>query len=151
MLRPAVLSAALLLTVACDGNAAATDSDMAPPPFCTVAEHDGEMWLDETSAAASGSGSLDLRVITDQSEDVNDPFYVAYRNYTLEPTETGGVQTTGTTSGDGLVQKTLGAGIWTFEATWTRGSTTCLATTEALLIESGQTTHACVVLTCPEG
>lgn len=139
----------LLLTAACDTNAG-LDSDTAPE-FCTVVEHDGEMWLDATSDAATGSGSLDLRVITDQSDDVNDPYYVAYRNYALEPAETGGVQTTGTTSGDGLVQKTLGAGVWTFEATWTRGSVTCVAATDALLINSGETTHACVVLTCPVG
>lgn len=139
----------LVLLPACTGTAA-VDSDTAPE-FCTVIEHDGEMWLEPVSDAAAGSGTLDLRVITDQSEDVNDPYYVAYRAYALEPAETGGVQTTGSTSGDGLVQKTLGEGVWTFEATWTRGSVTCIATTDALLINSGETTHACVVLTCPVG
>jgi hypothetical protein len=149
MLRPAAIAAPFLLLAACAGNQAADSA--VEPEFCSLPEFDGEMWFEPVSDAADGSGTLDLRVITDQSEDVNDPFYVAYRNYTLEPTETGGVQTTGTTTGDGLVQKTLGAGIWTFEATWTRGSSTCLATTDALLINSGETTHACVVLTCPEG
>ncbi len=143
------LAALTLLAAACTGTQS-LDSE-TEPEFCTVTAHDGEMWMEATSTVADGSGALDLRVITDQSEDVNDPFYVAYRNYALEPTATGGVQTTGTTSGDGLVQKTLGAGIWTFEATWTRGSVTCVAATEALLINSGETTHACVVLTCPQG
>jgi len=109
------------------------------------------MWLEATSTAAAGSGTLDLRVITDQSDDPHDPYYVAYRNYTLEPALTGGVQTTGSTSGDGLVEKTLGAGVWKFEATWTRGSTTCLAASEELLVNDGETTHACLVLTCPQG
>lgn len=125
------------------------DSADVEPEFCSDPSFDGMTESIEGSDAGAGSGTLNIRVITDQSDDPNDPFYVAYRAYALEPTETGGVQTTGTTSGDGLVSKNVGAGLWNFEATWTRGSTTCSAIATAIPVEEGMTTSACVVLTCP--
>lgn len=126
-----------------------TDTAGEEPEFCSDVSFGGQSWVEDVSDASAGSGTLSIKVITDQSDDPSDPYYVAYRSYALEPTETGGVQTIGTTSGDGLVEKTLGAGLWDFEATWTRGSTTCVAVAEALAVEEVKTTHACVVLTCP--
>ena len=117
--------------------------------FCDTLDDADGVWMEEVSDASANSGSLDLRVITDQADDPHDPLYVAYRAYSLEPAETGGVQTTGTTNGDGLVQKTLGIGTWDFQATWTRGAVTCTAIMNDGLIVEAQTTHACVVLTCP--
>jgi len=126
------------------------DTGLADPPFCESLTDGGKTVLEDGSEASAGSGSLHLRVITDQSDDMFDPYYVAYRAFSLEPSETGGVQTTGNTNGDGLVDKTLGEMPWDFEATWTRGSTTCSAVMNGLEIQEGKTTNACVVLTCPE-
>ena len=140
-----------VLVLAASGCAtSAVDTAVEDPPFCESLADAGKTVSEDGSDASEGSGTLELRVITDQSDDIFDPLYVAYRAYALEPSETGGVQTTGTTSGDGLVERKLGAGDWDFEATWTRGSTTCTATMEALTVDSGRTTHACVLLTCPE-
>lgn len=137
----------LVVLLACD--TATVDTEDSGANFCQTLDDGDAVWMEEASDAGAGSGSLDLRVITDQADDPHDPYYVAYRAYSLEPAETGGVQTTGQTNGDGLVQKTLGAGTWNFEATWSRGSVTCTATMLELAITEGQTTHACVVLTCP--
>ena len=136
-----------LLALACD--ASNTDTGFEEPPFCVDLADGGKTVLAEGSEASSGSGTLSLRVITDQSDDPFDPLYVAYRDFALEPADVGGVQTTGQTNGDGLVSETLGAGSWNFEATWSRGSTVCTAELGDIAVESGQTTSACVVLTCP--
>ncbi len=141
-----------LVPVLLFASCAATDTETAEPEpeFCSDATFDGATLEEEGGDANPGSGTLKVRVITDQSDDVNDPYYVAYRTYALEPARTGGVQTIGTTSGDGLVEKTLGAGIWDFEASWTRGSRTCLAVNEEITVREGKITQACVVLTCPQ-
>jgi hypothetical protein len=140
---------ALGLLMACDGDAGTGETGDPTTEFCSTLD-DGNTYEDYGSAeVGAGSGSLNARVITDQSEEVRDPFYVAYRPYTLEPVETGGVQTKGSTTGDGLVEKTLGVGNWDFEVTWTRGSTTCVAAMQFPILEQ-QTTRVCVVMTCPE-
>lgn len=138
---------ALSVLVACDTSTG--DVEDSGANFCQTLDDGDAVWVEDASDAGANSGSLELRVITDQAEDPHDPYYVAYRAYSLEPAETGGVQTTGQTNGDGLVQKTLGVGTWNFEATWSRGSVTCMATMSNVAITEGQTTHACVVLTCP--
>lgn len=137
----------LLALVACSTYTA--DSAEEEPEFCSDPSFGGLYETTDGSEAGTGSGTLNIRVITDQSDDPYDPYYVAYRAYALEPTEVGGVQTTGTTTGDGLVSKNVGAGLWSFEATWTRGSTTCSAVATGIPVEEGKTTSACVVLTCP--
>lgn len=137
-----------LLLLSCAGDNLDSVPD-DPAAFCSTLDEVGT-WeqLDEPGVAAS-SGVLYARIITDQSEDPRDPYYVAYRSFAIEPAETGGVQTTGTTSGDGIMQKTVGVGNWAFKATWSRGSTTCLA--EATIpVASQQLTRACVLLTCPD-
>lgn len=116
--------------------------------FCDVVDDAGTWEQEEGADVAASSGRLFARVITDQSEDPRDPVYVAYRDYTLEPAETGGVQTVGKTTGDGIVEKTLGVGTWLFKATWSRGSTTCSANLE-LPIAAETTTYACALLSCP--
>lgn len=138
-----------LAFVALGCSTTGTDTGFVDPPFCESLVDGGTTVIEDGSDAAAGSGSLALRILTDQSDDPFDPLYVAYRDFALEPSGTGGVQTIGKTTGDGLVEKTLGAGPWDFEATWTRGSTTCTATMEELEIEEARTTNACVILTCP--
>jgi hypothetical protein len=144
------LAPVLPLTLfACAGSTAGAGSDsaVAGDDFCATLD-DGGRSLVEAGGGSGASGALALRVITSASDDPRDPMYVAFKDYTLENTETGGLQTTGTTSGDGLVDELLGAGPWRFRASLTRGSTTCTAQLE-LDIEAGSTTRACAVMTCP--
>lgn len=138
-----------LTLLACASAGAGGGSDTATPgdDFCASLD-DGGRSLVEAGGGSGASGALSLRVITSASDDPRDPMYVAFRDYTLENTETGGVQTTGATSGDGLVDELLGAGPWQFRAALTRGSTTCTAELD-VTIEAGATTRACAVMTCP--
>ncbi|MFN7147303.1 MAG: hypothetical protein ACK4YP_26280, partial [Myxococcota bacterium] len=94
------------------------------------------------------SGNLSIRVLTSESTDPMDPIYVAFKPYTLENVDSGGVKTTGKTSGDGLVDELLGAGNWRFSAAYTRGSLTCLAELD-VVIAANTTTLGCPVMECP--
>ena len=120
-----------------------------PSSFCSTVDEAGT-WEQLVDNDVSGSsGVLWVRLITDQSDDPRDPYYVAYRAYALEPAETGGVQTTGSTTGDGIIEKTVGVGNWAVKATWSRGSTTCTAE-GTLPVEEQKMTRGCLLLTCPE-
>lgn len=139
---------ALPLVSACTNGVAAGDSASSDAAsFCTTL-NDGGL---TTSAAEGGNGTsgiLSIRVLTSESVDPQDPLYVAFKNYTLENLDSGGVKTTGKTSGDGLVEVMLGAGTWDFQAVYTRGSLTCVAQME-VLVEANTTVSACPVMNCP--
>ncbi len=138
---------AMLHLSACAGDAA-VDSGPVGDTFCSAL---GERGVTERieGGATGASGALSVRVITSASDDVRDPLYVAFKDYSLEHVSAGGVQTTGYTSGDGLVQELLGPGIWNFRASFPRGSRTCLAEMQ-VEIQAGTTTRACAVMDCPE-
>lgn len=138
---------AMLQFSACAGDTA-VDSGPVGDTFCSGLGERGTTERVE-GGATGASGALFVRVITSASEDVRDPLYVAFKDYSLEHVTAGGVQTTGYTSGDGLVQELLGPGMWTFRASFPRGSRTCLAETQ-VEIQVGTTTRACAVMDCPE-
>lgn len=137
---------AALLLWGCGPNASDSDSAAAVEP-CETLEDAGTQVTEEGGGNAT-SGLLLITVLTDESTDAHDPLYVAFRPYTLENIDVGGVQQTGKTSGDGLVEETLGEGTWAFDAAYTRGSTTCLASIEVSVV-AGQTTTACPLMSCP--
>lgn len=138
----------LVLVAAC--TPASVDSSVeSSASFCSTLDEVGTWEQSPIDSVSASSGVLWARLLTDQSDDPRDPFYVAYRAFALEPAETGGVQTTGNTSGDGILERTVGVGNWALQASWSRGSTTCLA--EATLpVDPQMTTRACVLLTCPD-
>jgi hypothetical protein len=138
-----------LLLLACPGtsSSAVGDTSVLSDAFCASLS-DGGRWSTTSGGGSGASGALQLRVITNASDDPRDPLYVAFKDYTLENTATGGVQTTGTTSGDGLVDELLGEGPWRFRAAYARGSATCTAEL-SFDISAGDTTVACAVMTCP--
>ncbi|MDP2308037.1 MAG: hypothetical protein Q8P18_18575 [Pseudomonadota bacterium] len=147
---PAVSLLALCSTtlLACTGVPSTDADDTAVTTgFCATLA-DGGLTETEAEGGNGTSGILSLRVLTDESEDPRDPLYVAFKAYTLENLESGGVKTLGKTTGDGLVEELLGAGSWTFSAAYTRGSLTCLAQMEAL-VEPNTTTYGCPVMDCP--
>src|SRR4051812_15207708 len=114
----------LLLLAACSAGSTAIDtSDSATAEFCSTGDDAGLVNVDD-SGGNSTSGQLELRLITDAATDPHDPMYTAFKAYTLENTDMQGVQTTGETSGDGLVHELLGAGPWFFQAAYTRGAIT---------------------------
>jgi hypothetical protein len=89
-----------------------------------------------------------VRVITAEDVDVRNPLYISFKDYTLENIDTGGIQQTGQTSGDGIAALNgLGAGTWYFRASFLRGSTVCLAEIE-VEIQVAATTTGCAVMRC---
>ncbi len=139
---------ASLALLACGGSdTAVVDSASQTDDFCLTLA-DGGRVVTEAGGASGASGALVVRVITSETVDPRDPLYVAFKDYALENVATGGVQTTGKTSGDGLVREVLGEGTWRFRAAYPRGSKTCTAELE-IPVEAGNTTHACAVMVCP--
>ena len=138
---------ALLVLSACGDDPVAQDTGTLPPSFCATLD---EADLVETveGGATGASGRVYVRLITDETDDPRDPLYVAFKDYALENVQTGGVATTGKTSGDGIVEEVLGAGTWSFRAAYPRGSRVCTAQIEFDVV-AGQTSRACTVLSCP--
>lgn len=132
--------------VACAAGDSATGA--APEDFCATLDDSDQYRVDPGASTESG-GDLVLRVLNAQTDDPYDPQWIAFVDYTLEPTSTTGAQTPGRTSGDGLVERPLGQGTWLFKASKPRGSSACLAQIEFPL-DSGQTTRACAVMRCPQ-
>lgn len=137
-----------LLLTACAGTGTGVgDDDTASTEFCSTLNDAGQTVVADEGGNAT-SGDLHIRVLTSESTDIRDPLYVAFKSYTLENLDSGGVKTTGKTSGDGLVDELLGAGNWHFSAAYTRGSLLCLAELDLVLGEN-QTTTGCAVMSCP--
>lgn len=149
-LLPAVsLLAALApcLSACSGGGTTDVDDTSGAAEFCSTL-NDGGLTQSVAEGGNDTSGLLSLRVLTDESEDPRDALYVAFKEYTLENIDSGGVKTLGKTTGDGLVSELLGAGNWSFSAAYTRGSLTCVAQIVAL-VEPNTTTYGCPVMDCP--
>jgi hypothetical protein len=138
----------LVLLVACSGGPAA-GLDSADTEFCSTLDDGGTYEVEEGVGGNATSGQVEVRLITDEADSVNDPLYVAFKDFSLQNMESGGVQTIGKTTGDGLVSELVGAGQWAFQASWARGSTLCMANLE-LPSQPNDTTHGCAVMSCPE-
>lgn len=145
-----ILVCVSLLAVACTGKGTTQETgDSEPYEFCDALT-DGGQYRIESGGGGTNSGDLWVRVLSGESSDPNEPLYVAFKDYTLENTDVGGVPTTGQTSGDGLVEvDNLGAGNWLFRATYSRGSSTCTAEL-AVPIQAASTTAGCPIMTCPD-
>ncbi len=133
----------------CTGNAAIDSSgdSAAVDEYCDTLDEGGRFSTAE-GGATGASGLLAARVITSESEVARDPLYTAFKQYTIENVDSGGVQTTGETTGDGLVEEVLGAGTWALRVSYPRGSAACTAEIEVPIV-AGSTTNACVVMDCP--
>ena len=144
------LAPILVLLAACPDPVTGTDdTGTVLLEFCDAITDGGESTV-EGVGGSDASGDLVMTVITNESVDVHDPMYVAFKEYTLENVALGGVATTGTTSGDGLAPvSNLGAGEWAFEATYSRGSSLCSAVMTVSVVPNSTTT-GCVVMTCPD-
>ncbi len=139
----------VLSLLACGGGTTPEPdtANTASDPFCSELSEGGVIQQEE-GGATGASGRVFVRVITTESADPRDPLYVAFKDYAMENVVTGGVATTGKTSGDGIVEEVLGEGTWSFRAAYPRGSRVCTATLE-LPVVAGQTTRGCAVMTCP--
>lgn len=138
-----------LYAPACTGSDSSADAeDTSNTSELCVTLEDGGLTETAPEGGNATSGLISLRVLTSESLDPRDALYVAFKPYTLENLDSGGVKTLGKTSGDGLVSELLGAGTWGFSAAYTRGSLTCLAQID-VLVEPNTTTYGCPVMDCP--
>jgi hypothetical protein len=144
---PPSFLALVVFVAACSSGGPDTGDSAGAEPFCSTL-NDGGAYETEAGGGNGTSGELDIRVLTSESTDPKDPLYVAFKDFTLQNIDSGGVKTTGKTSGDGLVSELLGAGNWRFSAAYIRGALTCLAEID-VPIAADTTTSACPVMACP--
>lgn len=134
--------------LACTSSNITNESDTAPKGFCSDLE-DGNLSQVEAGGGSSGSGDLEMRLITTEDVDQRNPLYIAFKDYTLENIDMGGIQQTGQTTGDGLAfANGLGPGNWLFVASFARGSRICKAELTVEL-KASSTTMGCAVMSCP--
>lgn len=137
----------LLLTGCAGGAATGVGDDTAETDFCSTLE-DGGLSKTIDGGGNSTSGLVQIRVLTNESTDPRDPLYVAFKSYSFENVDSGGVKTVGQTTGDGLVEEQLGAGNWRFSAVYSRGSLLCVAEID-VAVEPNKTVMGCPVMDCP--
>lgn len=141
------IALAALLSACTPKDATPDTGDTTPPEFCEQLSDGGSY---QTEAGGSGAaGDLEMHLITNEDVDVRNPLYIAFKDYTLENIETGGIQQTGQTTGDGLAfVPGLGPGTWLFRASFARGSSICTAELE-VPIAPEQKFIGCAVMICP--
>src|SRR5688500_5593439 len=98
-----------VLSLACNnGGTGQGDGDSAGSEgFCDSLNGGGTYEVLDGGGNAS-SGVVAIRLLTTESTDIHDPLYIAFKDFTLENVDAGGVQTIGKTSGDGLVSQLVG-------------------------------------------
>jgi hypothetical protein len=140
---------ALFLTACTTTTGPKESVDSGPLGFCEKVSDGGSYEAADREGSAS-SGDLVVKMITVEDVDIRNPLYIAFKDYTLENTDTGGIQQTGQTSGDGIASITgLGPGNWSFQASFARGSRICTAVL-SVPVAAGQRTTGCVVMSCPD-
>ncbi len=142
-----ILALPVLLLAGCNKTTDKETGDTSPPEFCEQLTDAGKYENDVGGSATSGD--LTMRLITNEDVDIRNPLYIAFKDYTLENIETGGIQQTGQTTGDGLAYiPGLGPGTWLFRASFARGSRICTAEIE-IPITVEQMSIGCAVMICP--
>ena len=133
-----------LLTACTDSS----DPDSGEPylPFCEKMEDANSHGIEEGGGSGT-SGSVIGRVITDESQDLHDPQWVGFLDYTIDNIDVGGTQQQGETQQDGAFVEVLGAGNWRFKISTTQAGFTCSNEIE-FQVESGNTTQVCVDVNC---
>ena len=134
-----------LLLVACHEEEG--DTGVQVTPFCYSLE-DGDSWMFEGEGGGETSGRFEGNLITDYSDDIFDPDYVAYVEYVVENLDIGGTtQQYGHTDNVGIFEGSGAPGLWAFTAGTQVGDATCSAYTE-FQVEVGTTTRVCAVMHC---
>ena len=145
MRTPTLIFSLLALSLACTSS---TDTDSSEPvlPFCEKME-DGNSYVIEDGGSSTTSGTVEGRVITDESENLHDPQWVGYLDYTVDNTDVGGTQQQGETQQDGSFIEVLGEGHWNFKISATQAGYSCANELE-FLVEAGRTTQLCIDVNC---
>ena len=135
----------LCLAGACTSSTI-VDTGVPYLPFCEKMEDANSHGI-EVGGGSGTSGSVIGRVITDESQDLHDPQWVGFLDYTIDNIDVGGTQQQGETQQDGAFVEVLGAGNWRFKISATQAGFTCANEIE-FQVESGNTTQVCVDVNC---
>ena len=127
-------------------NTTSEDSSEPVLPFCEKME-DANSYVIEEGEGSTTSGTVEGRVITDESEDLHDPQWVGFLDYTVDNTDVGGTQQQGETEMDGSFIEVLGEGHWNFKISATQAGFSCSNELE-FLVQAGGTTLVCVDVNC---
>jgi hypothetical protein len=127
-------------------NTTTGDSSEPVLPFCEKME-DANSYVVEDGSDSTTSGTVEGRIITDESDDLHDPQWVGFLDYTVDNTDVGGTQQQGETSQDGSFIEVLGEGHWNFKISATQAGYSCSNELE-FLVEAGGTTQVCVDVNC---
>lgn len=140
------LSAAALGLGSCGGSGDQVDTSAADLPFC-------EKVMDaNTQEGAEGggngaSGYVFGRLLTDVTEDLHDPQFVAFVEYALENTDVGGAQRQGESDQEGTFTEYLGEGNWHIRISAFKGGYHC-NTEMDFTVAAGDTTNLCIDMQC---
>ena len=108
---------------------------------------DADTFLISDGGDSSSSGTVEGRLITDESSDLHDPQWVGFLDYTIDNIDVGGTQQQGETQQDGSFIEVLGAGNWNFKISATVAGYTC-ANEVAFSVEAGRSTEICIDIDC---
>ena len=140
------LALALVGTAGCGGKDEETDIEL---PFCFTFDDADSYELDDLDEPDPASGEIWGRLVTDESDDVDDPSFVAFVEYTLENVDVQGAPQLGETDDEGEFTERVGAGTWLLQLSARQGSYTCANELE-LVVEPGKLTVACVDVGCEQ-
>lgn len=150
MRHPLVLIG-LSVALGCGTEDGADDTGSPDPGeldlFCTDVSQANTYDI-KAGGATGANGTLYARLITDESEDIHNPNYVAKVTYILENIDVGGSPRYGESDNAGDIIATLGAGRWRVQTSNTRvAGLNCYNDVE-FVIEAEQTTYLCLDVNC---
>lgn len=144
--RALVLLAIPITSAACSSNWQGVDTASYILPFCESMD-DSDTYLIETGGGSGASGVVIGRLVTDESDDIHDPNFVADVEYTLENIDVGGTQQQGETDDSGYFKEILGEGNWLLKLSAFKASLDCLNEI-SFNVEAGNTTDLCIDVHC---
>lgn len=139
------LACLALLSVGGCGDTA-DDTGVGDQPYCTVFRDANTSFI-EPGGGNGESGYVLARLVTDKADDIRDPNFVAFVDYTLENLDVGGSQTLGESTQEGDVIETLGAGNWRIKLNKNAAGYNCYNEFD-FLVEAGNSTTMCLDVGC---
>ena len=141
---------ALMLT-GCTDNSSNNDSGTGSLDlFCEDVADGGSFEIeDNVNASIDGAnGSLVARIVTDESEDIHNPNYVANVIYVIENLDVGGSPRYGESDITGEIAATLGEGNWHIQISNNRVAGFDCYNQADFTIEAGRSTFLCMDVNC---
>ena len=140
-----------ILLMGCDGGEVDSgEGSSSLDLFCEDVVDGGTYELEQSSSSSidGANGSLIARIVTDESDDVHNPNYVANVTYVIENLDVGGSPRYGESDITGEIAATLGEGNWFIQISNNRVAGYDCYNEADLVIEAGMTTFLCLDVNC---